>query len=187
MENDTMSTNIIGISGKARSGKDTIADYLIKNYGYTKLAYADLLKNITMLAFGFTKEQLYGDQKFVVDEYWGNTPAYYLQILGTECFRERIDNDFWVKAAMKIVNHYPENLWVIPDVRFPNEVTPIQDRGGMVIRINRKNRPPTGRDDNHPSEIALDDYEGFDYVIDNDGTIEELYNKLEGILENRND
>ena len=89
--------------------------------------------------------------------------------------------------------------WIITDVRFPNEAQAIKDRGGIVIRVNRDKQcgscestftkgsecPNCGSgnwvhgkiDFTHPSETALDDYE-FDHVIDNNGSIEELVEKV---------
>jgi hypothetical protein len=71
--------------------------------------------------------------------------------------------------------------WIITDMRFPNEVEVVKQRGGIVIRIWR------GKDENlgmgvppiheHPSETALDDYQDWDAVIDNNGSIEDLYNQ----------
>ena len=79
-----------------------------------------------------------------------------------------------------------QSKWIITDVRFPNEAQAIKDRGGIVIRVKR----PLDRLGNsklpklkhtsvtqHPSETALDDYD-FDYVIENEGSIEELVEKV---------
>jgi len=182
---------LIGLSGKARSGKNTAAYYIQERLGEDASidSFAGNLKRVCMEAFGFTANQVYGNEKLVVDSFWGNTPVYFLQKVGTELFRNMIDKDFWCKSLMKTVDRvleYEDNIIIIDDVRFPNEADAIKERGGILIRINREERPDTGRDPNHPSEIALDDYEGFDYIIDNDGTIEELYNKLEVILEQYN-
>lgn len=85
-------------------------------------------------------------------------------------------------------------LWIITDVRFPNEVEAIKKHGGIMVRINRPSwydqeedrlmreflkEPPRAE---HPSETALDNYEGFDIVIENNGTIEELTEKVKEIL-----
>lgn len=76
--------------------------------------------------------------------------------------------------------------WIITDVRFPNEAQAIKDRGGIVIRVNRplerlgnSKLPKLKHTSNnqHYSETVLDDYE-FDYVIDNNGSIEELIEKV---------
>ena len=71
-----MNKSIIGITGKKFNGKDTGAIYLINNYGYERLAFADALKEACKCIFGFTNEQLYGNKKEDIDEYWYNTFYY---------------------------------------------------------------------------------------------------------------
>lgn len=105
--------------------------------------------------------------------------------------------DAYEEAFMKRENIYKEkeslNLkypsWCITDVRFPNEAKAIKDRGGLLIRVNRLNSTPQdghifvpNKDRTHPSETSLDNYEEFDYVIKNEGTIEELIEKVREIL-----
>lgn len=124
----------------------------------------------------------------------------FLQALGTEVGRT-IDTDLWVKTMMdKYIdgfNSYPsygtdeygntvfvemvkvEPCWIMPDTRFPNEVKAIKDRGGIVIKVNRD----TGLRDSHISEHALDDYNDYDYVIDNNGTMGELIAKVATMME----
>ena len=72
-----------------------------------------------------------------------------------------------------------EPCWIMPDTRFPNEVQAIKDRKGIVIKVNRD----TGLLDNHISEHALDDYNDYDYVIDNNGTLGELIVKVATMME----
>jgi hypothetical protein len=84
----------------------------------------------------------------------------------------------------KYNNGYPN--WIITDTRFPEELQDIKDRDGITIRVNRLNSTPqtvyvNKKDRTHPSETALDDAK-FDYVIDNNGTIEELIEKVKEIL-----
>lgn len=124
----------------------------------------------------------------------------FLQALGTEVGRT-IDTDLWVKTMMDMYTRefssYPsygtdeygntvfvsmnevEPHWIMPDTRFPNEVKAIKDRGGIVIKVNRD----TGLEDSHISEHALDDYNDYDYVIDNNGTIGELIVKVATMME----
>ena len=71
--------------------------------------------------------------------------------------------------------------WIITDCRFPNEAKAIKARGGILIRINRPQYLDNGlviRKNEHLSETSLDDYDGFDHVIENDGSIEELVEKV---------
>ena len=72
--------------------------------------------------------------------------------------------------------------WIITDVRFPNEVKAIKDKSGIIIRVNRGD----GNTGDHPSETALDNYQDWNYVIDNNGSIEDLIEKVRDILQKEN-
>jgi len=125
------------------------------------------------------------------------TPRLLLQLIGTECGRNIIHPNIWINATfadykpqhfrtVKCQGLFVEHLttmpnWIISDVRFPNEVKSIKDRGGVLIRIIR----PLNDNKiiyNHESETALDHYNDWDYVINNDGTIEDLIEKVKQIL-----
>lgn len=117
-----------------------------------------------------------------------------LQEIGTEAGRDIIHPNIWVNAlfadyvpfattAGVKANFREKSNWIITDVRFFNEVQAIKNRGGVVIRVNRKEYVEyqgkiVEAFDAHPSETALDDYKDWDYVIDNNGTIEELVEKV---------
>lgn len=123
------------------------------------------------------------------------TPRRILQLLGTDGVRNIIHPDAWVNALMSgyepainwtyIQEPSPEELendlpnWLIPDLRFPNELKAIEDRKGITIRIERPDLP----EDNHPSETALDDAE-FDYIIENSGTVGDLVDMVKDLLRN---
>jgi hypothetical protein len=109
------------------------------------------------------------------------TPRLLLQLLGTECGRKIIHPDIWSNALMneyKIIENYNTIYpnWIITDVRFPNEFRSIKNKGGITIRVNRPNLPESF----HLSEISLNSAE-FDYTIDNNGTIEELIEKIKNL------
>lgn len=126
------------------------------------------------------------------------TPRKLLQLIGTECGREIIHPNIWISALMseyKLDTPKRQSTilpnWIITDVRFPNELKAIEDRGGVVIRVNRNPRPYNnieGKEinktytDTHESETALDNHE-FSFTIGNDGTIEDLISKVRFILE----
>ena len=106
------------------------------------------------------------------------TPRTLLQLLGTECGRQIIHPNIWVNALFAdYIDKY--HNWIITDVRFPNELQSIKDKGGITIRVNRNNS--LFKSVVHESEIALDNAT-FDYVIDNNGTIDELIVKVKEIL-----
>lgn len=125
-----------------------------------------------------------------------------LQEVGTDAMRDVIHPNIWVNALF--VDYCPystrgssyecvESNWIITDCRFPNELEAIKKRNGISIRVERDTREFkeyfNGKEwvekDNpfnqHPSETALDDAT-FDYTIYNDGTIEELIEKVKQIL-----
>lgn len=97
------------------------------------------------------------------------TVRIFLQRLGTEAMRQRIHTDVWVNALFS--DYTPDQNWVITDVRFENEAQRIKEMGGTLIRINRDTGSNSGA---HPSETALDNYEGFDVHLGNNGSVSDL-------------
>lgn len=187
---------IIGISGKIGSGKDTIAQMIQNRLQLeedTHLRYstweirkfAGKLKQIASLLTGIPVER-FEDQEFKktsLGPVWNDmTVREFLQRLGTDACRDNIHPNIWVNALFADYNtkvfvalpRHATDRWIITDVRFPNEADAIKAREGILLRINR----PTERKDEHPSETALDNYEGFNYVINNDGTLEDLKVKV---------
>ncbi len=105
------------------------------------------------------------------------TLRWMLQNLGTEAIRRAIHPEAWTNALFadyKPVSYWSRDFgvstvqpnWIITDVRFENEAESVRQRGGILIRINRKSAADTGT---HPSETELDGYQGWDWVIYNDG------------------
>lgn len=175
---------VIGMIGKAGSGKDTVGDYLKERHGFTSLALADTLKRGVQEMFVIPDEIMYDRVKR--EEPLADMPDWtvrkLLQFVGTELVRNHIDDHAWTKSLIK---RYPKtgNI-VVTDVRFPNEVEGIQELSGCPVFFIRVERPGhIGTDvgiKNHASEIH--DLEG-DFTIMNDDTLEALYDKVEGVLE----
>jgi len=153
--------------------------------------FADPLKIISIQLFGLLEEQCYGtnDQKNTpINIKWEDLPVSsdktgfitareFLQYFGTEVCR-KIKPNIWVDSCVSRINQSGTDLAIVSDVRFPNEVDAIQKAGGKVIRLTRK-----PYEDIHDSEISLDDYEGFDYVLENqDLSIDETNKQMLGIL-----
>lgn len=108
------------------------------------------------------------------------TPRLILQLLGTECGRKIIHPNIWVNSLMSEYVEYSN--WIITDLRFPNEAKAIKAKGGIIIKINRTNNTiETSGIQKHESEIALDNYK-FDDIIENDGTLEDLFYKVHEII-----
>lgn len=186
---------LLGITGERRSGKDTIADYLVSNYGCHKHAFATPLKNTLAHLFMFTYEQLYGDEKEEVDAEWGISPRRAMQLIGTDMMREVVsrefpnspvfgNNGFWVHhfrlwyARARADN--PNMTVVVSDVRFQNELDLIHALGGRVLRVTRP-APPNHRQDDavdaHPSE-AIDNLTQIDATVVNDSTRDVLFDRV---------
>jgi hypothetical protein len=187
---------IIGIAGKAQAGKDTTAGMinflrehpkaswntywnsdLPFDFEYNIVHFADLLKDVAEIMLSlprFTMQGMAG-KSMRFDWLDGMTGREFLQKFGT-AVRNEVHPEFWTRALF-IKEKDNQNL-IIPDVRFPNEAQIIKDHGGMLIRIER----PGAGAGNHISEIALDDYRGWDIVIDNVGTLEDLYNKVKFLM-----
>lgn len=105
------------------------------------------------------------------------TPRLLLQLLGTDCGRDIIHPNIWVNALLSKYKdtNYPN--WIIPDVRFPNELKALQAKDAFLIRLN----VPYKNIENEPeSETALDnvDIHEFNLIINNYGTLEDLFNSI---------
>lgn len=161
--------NVICISGKAQHGKDTAAGILkecLEERGDKVLVthYADLLKYICRTYFGWDGNK---------DEHGRQI----LQYVGTDVIRKKAP-DYWVDFIAGFLELFNDEWdWVlIPDTRFQNEVDVMRERfGAMHLRVVRPNfiSSLTKEQQNHPSEIALDDYFP-DYYIENSGDLEQL-------------
>jgi len=176
---------IVGISGQKRSGKDLVAEYIVKKYGYVRYGLADPIKECARIIYLFDQEQLYGDKKEVIDERYGCTPREILQVMGTELFQYNINNhiekynvgrEIWINRFF--YSKMSNTDYVISDIRFKHEAEAIKKHNGIVIRLERD----TGNIDSHNSENDLNDYDGFDHVVDNNKTVERLFLKIDGII-----
>jgi len=137
---------IIGLAGRAGSGKSTVAAHLAAR-GYRRIRFADPLKDM-MRALGLTERHIEGDLKEQPCPLLaGKTPRYAMQTIGTEWGRGIIHPDLWVGAwEARAAN---DNLVVAEDVRFPNEEAAIRRLGGWVIGVERPGREVGS---GHPSE-----------------------------------
>lgn len=172
---------IIGISGRARHGKDSVAERLVDRHAFVRRGFADPLKNAAREIFGLSDRQLYGEDKETIDPFWERSPRQIMQLLGTECIRNVIDRDAWVKSMRRWIDNAKAAGAcgvVIPDARFENEADAIRAWGGEVWRVER---PGIEAVNPHPSESALDAY-AFDHVIVNSGTLDELRDQIDQCL-----
>lgn len=172
---------LIGITGKARSGKDTIATHLFEQYGFTRIALADPLKEAAQTIFGLSTGQTWDDaHKGTVIPYWGKSPRELFQILGTESIRDVFGHDVWTKRwALSYEMFKDTDDVVVPDIRFDNEAQMIRDRGGIIIEVQR-GPGLVGSTGSHPSERGLSSLP--DYVINNESSLDDLKAKVDLVL-----
>ncbi len=179
---------IIGFCGFKGSGKSTAASrafsvvcsvYDDHRRRVAQRSFAWPLKDTCNCLFGLSFDQLYGDQKETVDPRYGKTPRQILQEVGS-FFRDTYGADFWVDALEREITD--NEITIIDDVRYPNEADFVRNSGGIVIGIRR---PGNGLDDDHASETKMHDHwtEMIDVEIVNDGTIEDLRDRVKSVIE----
>ncbi len=203
---------IVGLLGFIGSGKGTAGD-ILKDMGFTPLSFAKGVKDVAAEMFGWPRHLLEGDTdasrkwREQPDQFWSKefgkefTPRLALQLMGTEVGRDVFHEDFWVIKMKRYIMSNPEQNFVITDVRFGNEMQFVHDQGGILIEIQRGIKP-------HWYEIAIKANRGdqkaesfmlnrsgihesewrwiggnIDYIIENDGTLEDLKKKVTKKLE----
>ena len=176
---------IIGLSGYARSGKDTVANILVSQ-GFTRVAFADAIRESL-----FILNPLVGDSLRLQECIWMNggwegakilpEVRTLLQVFGTDVGRKLLGENVWVDVLFSSLN--PDKNYVVSDVRFENECEAILSRGGEMWRINRADVGPVN---GHISDSALDSYKDFAYTINNSDSLTVLnlkvMNRLEKVL-----
>lgn len=178
---------IIGFGCTAQVGKDTAANYLLGKYPglAERVGFADKVKEVARSLFGLNEEQLYGPAavKEATDTRYDITPREILQGIGQK-MRE-IYEPVWVDAVFNVT--IPElekagrNLVLISDVRYPNEADKIHEHGGIVVKVERS-LGGTSVGANHSSETSMRNYKNFDYVLENNGSLQDYYWKLDKLM-----
>jgi hypothetical protein len=191
---------IIGLCGAQGSGKDTVANILISEYGFVKLTFASTLKDVVAILFSWPRDLLEGLTeesrlwRETVDDFWSAklsipsfTPRKALQMIGTDLFRIHFNNDIWMsivenKIGVMLKNNPNTNI-VISDCRFSNEFTLIkQFPDSHIITILREKNPINNL--YHSSETEWVNY-NFDAILQNDNSIDDLKSNLKSLLSSR--
>lgn len=184
---------LIGCAGQARNGKDITADYLAKRLGWGRGAFASNVKRIFCESFGVEPEFIEEwKTSREVPEGFQMAVRKALQFIG-DGFRQ-IKGGVWIDMLLR---DEPESL-IISDIRYVNELRAVKDRGGYNILICR---PGFLNDDPNDSEAVMrkfathfletgregkvsseGDYGLVDFFVINDGSLEELYDKLDSLV-----
>jgi hypothetical protein len=167
---------IIGLTGKAGVGKDTVADYLVGRHGFVKLSFATALKRGLNAMFGFSMKQ-WEDRvwKETVLPEFGKSPRQLAQTLGTEWGRTLVKPDLWPSLTMEEAKTFP-NV-VISDVRFDNEAQAVWQAKGYVLQIERKVEAVA----EHSSEQGVRG-QLLSYIIPNNGSVHDLADSIDNLL-----
>lgn len=173
---------IIGLTGYAQSGKDTVAGILVEKYGFRRLAFADAIRELAyemnpMIGFVANEPRYLRDR--VDSEGWDTAKLNpeirrILQDLGVGG-RKIIDRGIWINHVMKQIGGVDDRV-VIADVRFANEANLIKEsEGSQIWRVKRVGYGPVN---NHVSESEMDGYK-VDQIFINNGSIDELQHLIQ--------
>lgn len=173
--------NVLALAGKKQSGKDTVfatARELCGDLRVGRVAFGDLVKHEVSEITGFRVDH--------IEEHKEDFRVL-LQVWGSEFRRNLCGERYWLKKMETIIEASREHYDVlfVTDVRFANEADLIKGLGGKIIRVTRRvdvyDTYPNGVDE-HSSEVALDSYPDYDYVLDNDKTRDMLKDAVSKML-----
>ena len=174
---------LIGLTGRARSGKSTAAEHLVGTYLLEHYAFADPLRDGLMAIFNLDPTDFKGDRKEQPLAWLDRSPRQLMQSMGTEWARNTVHPDVWVKLAEQNLDYMTKALgavigFVVSDVRFENEAHLIRRRGGTVIHIGRNDAQAVNP---HISETGVAVRQN-DLILRNNGTVDEFLRSLDEVF-----
>ncbi|MBJ2267865.1 deoxynucleotide monophosphate kinase [Pseudomonas sp. MF6772] len=174
---------LIGLTGRARSGKTTAAEHLARTYLLEQYAFADPLRDGLMAIFNLDPTDFEGDRKEQPLGWLDCSPRQLMQSMGTEWARNTVHPDVWVKLAEQNLEYMTKAMgavlgFVVSDVRFENEAELIRRRGGTVIHILRPNALAVNP---HISEAGIA-ANSADLTLPNYGTVESFLRSLDEVF-----
>jgi hypothetical protein len=180
-----MSKFVVGLYSPAPQSGKTLAANVLAHSGFQPISFAEPLKKMIaefLVSIGYEKDDAvrlaWVDKAIVLPEINASC-RYLLQTIGTQWGRNYVCEDIWIKSWKIRASKF--HMVVTDDVRFENEAQAIKEVGGQVWKIVR---PSATHDWSHVSEGGLDNWDGFDCIIENTGSIEELRDKIDLAIKN---
>ena len=184
---------LIGVVGLIGSGKDTVSKRLEQKHGFRRDSFAKSLKDAVSAMFNWDREMLEGNGddsrqwREKPDKFWSKkfgktvTPRWVLQHFGTEVMRQHMHDAIWIDSCL---SRYDGKPTVISDTRFQNELKTIKENKGQIILVKRGELPTRQEMQEKGAHKSEWDWMGwnFDHVIDNDGSKEDLYKKVDDLV-----
>ncbi len=188
-KSDYNNSKIICVTGKAGSGKDSIADYLVKERNFKRLALADPIRDIIHLLLVMDIENVWDrvlrekpidfiTKSKIDNDYWSVRKL--LQFTGTDLFRNLVCKKIWIRNLIQRIE--PGRNYVTTDIRFPNEIDGVREKiGGEIFFVNVVR-------DGYAGDVGFLGHESethelkSEHIIENNGTLKDLYNQIEKIL-----
>ena len=174
---------LLGIAGKARSGKDLAARYFRDQHKFNHIAFADPLKRMASMLTQEPEHTFHHDVLKEQEVPWlGMTRRRVLQILGNDAIKPYFGPDIWARVMeQRLLGPLKSyNSIVISDVRFNEEAEMIHRLGGHVLQLQRDAAGLSGDAGAHSSEAGVSE-DLIDFHIDNNGTVGELCHELDKI------
>jgi hypothetical protein len=173
---------LIGLTGKARAGKDTVARILFMEHGFTRLAIADPLKETVAALYGLDPDEFHDDTlKGQVEPAWGLTRRAMMQSVG-EMVKKELGEDFWMRHWFRRYAQLGDkHSVVVTDVRFNHEAEKLIMLGGVIVEIVREDAGLVGEEGSHVSEQGLRS-DLISHRLFNDGPIGDLTYEIAGLV-----
>lgn len=178
-----MGLKLIGVHGKARSGKDTVARILGDEHGFVRTAFADPLKAASAVLFGWPVDLAFSDEiKVYKSPLWDITGRTAFQRLG-DAMKIGFGTDFWIKRwACEYARLKDKHSIVVADVRTNAEADMIRGLGGVILHLERRGAGLSGLEGMHSSEAGITFNRSTDLRIENNGTLSELEDEINRIV-----
>lgn len=171
---------LIGLAGRARTGKTTAANHLANMHGFQTYAFADPLRDGLMNIFNLSPCDFDDDRKEQPIGWLGRSARELMQSMGTEWGRNMVHPELWLLLAEQNLEflgqaHDAATGFVISDLRFENEADFVRKRGGIVIHVLR---PDATEVNPHVSETGIG-IQDNDLVLHNEGALDDLFGQLD--------